>query len=143
MSSAISQTASAQYDESKRPGTRAGRGNYYHELRVQMRINEEQLYKLEDLLFVQRIKAIFHLFMSVLIIALLIAIGIILLSPNRFELVDRYSTLVNIGAVFLFFGLVETFSFFLSSLSLIREIRQLIRRHASALKEAEAEFAAA
>jgi hypothetical protein len=123
--------------------SRLVRSNYYQELEIQKQINEEQLDKLEDLLFIQKLKAAFYLVVAILILALLVVIATILLSGNRFELADRYSTLINIGSVFLFFGLVETFLFFIASLSLTREIRRLIRRQESALREAKAEFVAA
>lgn len=127
----------------KKSYAKAIRGSYYNDLRVQMLVNEDQLDKLKDLLFVEKIRAAFYLAISLLVIGLLGAIVALLLSGGRFDLVERYSTLVNIAAVFLFFGLVETFSLFVAALSLMREIGRLIRQHIAALKQAEAEFIAA
>jgi len=124
-----------------RPHDDAVRTRDEEELASQMEINEEQLEKLEDLLIVYRIRALFFFCIGAVMLIVLVLVAAMLLLDLRFDFAERYSTLVNIGAIFLFFGLIETFSFFASSFAVVREVRRLIRRQLEALELGEAAFA--
>ena len=115
--------------------------NYYDQLAQQVQVNEEQIEKLQDLLFIQKLKATFYLGVAAFIAVALGAIIFALLNDYRFGTVERYTAIFNIAAVFLFFGLVEMFAISIASLTLVRDARRLLTRHVSGLKAAYAELA--
>lgn len=123
-------------------GTASASSKYFRELDVQIKLNENQLNQLRDLLFIERIRFLFYLIVGALVFAILCGIAFAVVTGNLFNLADRYSALINVGAVLLFFGLIQIFSYFILSLSLIREIRRLIKAQLMALEAAKTEVAA-
>lgn len=117
-----------------------GNGRYFDELEFQVKINQEQLDELRDLLYIARLRFIF--FLTLFLIALIgLLIGAYLFVIGEFfYFFERHSTIINVSAVFLVFGLIEVFSYFSSSIVILRHIRRLIKRQIEALSAARIEL---
>jgi hypothetical protein len=114
--------------------------DYWLDLDKQIRLNQNQVDDLRDALLIERLKLFTYFIAFIILLSVAALITSIIISPNSFEILNHYAALINIGAVFMLFGLFEVLSFFSISLSLILKMRRLINRQRLALKHAKFEI---